>query len=160
MHFYLGISHWLDFAATSALDSITESQIQRALSAATGGRTTLVIAHRLSTIRDADQIIVLHHGKVVECGTHEELMELENGLYWRMWTRQAEAVEEGRGLDEALDDLFDEDDDNGDGDSDDGLGAIAAAAGAVANSATARSDHVSLEVDDGTSGAGHGRSHP
>ena len=74
--------------ATSALDSRTEAEIQTTLSAIAERRTTIVIAHRLSTIVDADQIIVLDEGRVVERGTHSALLE-ENGLYAEMWTRQA-----------------------------------------------------------------------
>ena len=61
--------------ATSALDNDTERELQAALDALAAGRTTLTIAHRLSTIRDADQIAVLDHGRIVETGTHSELIE-------------------------------------------------------------------------------------
>ena len=66
--------------ATSALDSVTESKIQSALDALAVGRTTLIIAHRLSTIRSASRILVIGGGKIVEQGTHDELMK-KNGLY-------------------------------------------------------------------------------
>jgi len=73
--------------ATSALDSRTEAAIQKTLRAAMAGRTTLVVAHRLSTIVDADQILVLKAGKVVERGTHAELIE-QGGEYASLWRRQ------------------------------------------------------------------------
>jgi len=78
--------------ATSALDSRAEKAIQAELERISQGRTTLVIAHRLSTIMDADQILVLNRGRVVERGTHQQLLELK-GEYARMWALQQEAAE-------------------------------------------------------------------
>ena len=76
--------------ATAALDSETEQNIQEALRQLSQGRTTLVIAHRLSTITTADQIVVLHAGKVAEVGTHNDLLELK-GRYASMWRKQIRA---------------------------------------------------------------------
>jgi ABC-type transport system involved in Fe-S cluster assembly fused permease/ATPase subunit len=78
--------------ATSALDSRAEKAIQAELARIAQGRTTLVIAHRLSTVMDADQILVLQHGRVVERGTHEQLLEAK-GEYARMWALQQQAAE-------------------------------------------------------------------
>jgi ABC-type transport system involved in Fe-S cluster assembly fused permease/ATPase subunit len=76
--------------ATSALDSHTEKDIQDELDRVSRNRTTLVIAHRLSTIVDADEILVLDQGNIVERGTHHELLA-QGGLYASMWNRQREA---------------------------------------------------------------------
>ncbi len=89
--------------ATSALDSDTEREIQNALKAVSRDRTTLVIAHRLSTIVDADEILVLEAGRVVERGRHADLVAL-GGLYARMWSRQREAAEMRERLREVEDD--------------------------------------------------------
>jgi ATP-binding cassette subfamily B protein len=78
--------------ATSALDSHTEKEIQDALEGVSQNRTTLVVAHRLSTIINADEIIVLDRGVIVERGTHQELLAAK-GLYASMWNRQREAEE-------------------------------------------------------------------
>jgi ATP-binding cassette subfamily B protein len=78
--------------ATSALDSTAERAIQAELERIARGRTALVIAHRLSTVMDADQILVLDHGRIVERGAHGELLAA-NGEYARMWALQREAAQ-------------------------------------------------------------------
>ena len=74
--------------ATSALDAESEFMVKQALDRLMKGRTTLVIAHRLSTVKDADRVIVLDGGKIVETGSHESLMAVENGLYRKLVERQ------------------------------------------------------------------------
>jgi ATP-binding cassette subfamily B protein len=74
--------------ATSAVDSEIEAEIHAALSILVAGRTTIAVAHRLSTIANADMILVLHHGEVIERGTHRELIE-RPGLYNTLWRLQA-----------------------------------------------------------------------
>ncbi|KAH7322586.1 putative transport protein [Stachybotrys elegans] len=78
--------------ATASLDSHTEREIQDALKRVTAGRTTITIAHRLSTITTSDQILVVHQGKIVERGTHEELLQL-GGRYHAMWKKQTTTEE-------------------------------------------------------------------
>lgn len=75
--------------ATSSLDTESERSVQDALSKLMQGRTTLVIAHRLSTIREADEIIVLHEGRIIERGHHNELVEIEEGVYRKLTRMQA-----------------------------------------------------------------------
>ena len=79
--------------ATSNVDVHTETLIEQGLRRLVAGRTAIVIAHRLSTIRGAGRILVLEHGRVVEDGTHDELLEAR-GRYWRLyrdWAEQAAA---------------------------------------------------------------------
>jgi len=80
--------------ATSALDSRTEKEIQASLNEVSKARTTLVIAHRLSTIIDADEILVLSEGRIVERGGHAALLAM-NGLYKQMWDRQSKGFVDG-----------------------------------------------------------------
>jgi ATP-binding cassette subfamily B protein len=89
--------------ATSALDSRSEQLIQKALWELMKDRTALVIAHRLSTIQRMDKIVVMDKGRVVQCGTHAELLEQKQGIYARLWAHQSggyladpEAVVENR----------------------------------------------------------------
>lgn len=82
--------------ATSSLDSITERFIQDKLDEIMTGKTVLVVAHRLSTVAHLDRILVFDHGRVIEDGSHQQLLALR-GQYWRLWSRQADGV-----LDEAL----------------------------------------------------------
>ncbi|KAG2199718.1 hypothetical protein INT47_012854 [Mucor saturninus] len=104
--------------ATSALDTTTERHIQQALADMTKDRTTLVVAHRLSTIVNADLILVIKDGKVVESGSHEELIKkgsaTDEGVYYEMWQKQLfdesetqseTAMEEETGSTCTLDDL-------------------------------------------------------
>ena len=88
--------------ATSALDTHTEKEIQAELKRVSENRTTLIIAHRLSTVIDADEIIVLDHGRIAERGRHEDLLA-RGGKYAAMWNRQREADAAREKLEETLD---------------------------------------------------------
>jgi len=83
--------------ATSALDSRTEAAIQKTLRKARSGRTTLVVAHRLSTIADADQILVLKAGRIVERGAHHELVARVGGEYAALWRKQTRGAAQPAG---------------------------------------------------------------
>jgi ATP-binding cassette subfamily B protein len=78
--------------ATSAVDNETEAALQRSISKITEGRAAVIIAHRLSTVRNADRILVLDQGSIVEDGTHEDLITTE-GIYCRMWAVQTGKLE-------------------------------------------------------------------
>ena len=73
--------------ATSSLDSLSEALIQKALARVLAGRTSFVVAHRLSTITAADMIVVMDHGRIVETGTHGQLLAIENGLYGGLYAQ-------------------------------------------------------------------------
>jgi ATP-binding cassette subfamily B protein/ATP-binding cassette subfamily C protein/ATP-binding cassette subfamily B multidrug efflux pump len=82
--------------ATSHIDSDTERLVQQALDALHGQVTVVAIAHRLSTIREADAIVVLHHGRMVEHGRHEALMALPEGRYRRLYQLQQWQAQEAQ----------------------------------------------------------------
>jgi ATP-binding cassette subfamily B protein len=77
--------------ATSSVDPATERRIQEALEVLLENRTAIIIAHRLATIRGADRILVMHHGRLVEQGSHDELMRIEDGIYRSLYTLQMSA---------------------------------------------------------------------
>lgn len=78
--------------ATSALDYESEAMIQRNMRRIVQGRTVIIIAHRLSTVRNANRIVGMHEGRIVEIGSHEQLLERPNGLYARLWKMQSAGV--------------------------------------------------------------------
>ena len=73
--------------ATSSIDTRTEMRIQKAFATMMKGRTSFIVAHRLSTIREADVILVMNEGKIIEQGSHKELLEL-NGFYANLYNSQ------------------------------------------------------------------------
>lgn len=77
--------------ATASIDTLTEKLIQDAIQTVIRGRTSFVIAHRLSTVVDADVILVVRNGRIVEQGTHAELMR-QHGYYHELYTRQYEEM--------------------------------------------------------------------
>jgi ATP-binding cassette subfamily B protein len=74
--------------ATASVDPETERQIQQALQTLLRGRTSIIIAHRLITVQGADRILVLHHGRLLEQGSHAELLQLPDGIYRTLYTLQ------------------------------------------------------------------------
>ncbi|WP_040667699.1 ABC transporter ATP-binding protein, partial [Nitrolancea hollandica] len=78
--------------ATSSVDTETEVRIQQALRRLLSGRTAFIIAHRLSTIKEVSRVVVMHHGRIVEIGTHEELLD-RRGFYYNLYTMQFAAPE-------------------------------------------------------------------
>jgi ATP-binding cassette subfamily B protein len=79
--------------ATSSVDSLTESHIQEGLIRLMKRRTSFIIAHRLSTIRNADQVLVLHNHRIIESGTHTELLNKPNGFYAKLYGMQDQKPE-------------------------------------------------------------------
>lgn len=87
--------------ATASIDTVTEKKIQSAIKVMTKGRTTFAIAHRLSTITDSDVILVVDDGRIVESGTHEDLM-LAGGRYYELFTRQFDDLVVNKSIEKAL----------------------------------------------------------
>jgi len=88
--------------ATSSVDTLTEARIQQGMAAVMAGRTSVVIAHRLSTIKSADRILVIQNGRIVEVGTHRELIQ-QRGAYYDLYTRQfRRALEQQYGVYQAM----------------------------------------------------------
>ena len=77
--------------ATSSIDTRTEMKVQRAFEELMRGRTSFIVAHRLSTVRNADRILVMKDGKIIESGRHEELLE-QNGFYKQLYESQFAAT--------------------------------------------------------------------
>jgi ATP-binding cassette, subfamily B, bacterial MsbA len=88
--------------ATASLDNRAEREVQSALEALERGKTSVVIAHRLSTVRNADLIVVLKDGRIVETGTHDELLKMADGEYTKLYALQFAASAERPEVDEAL----------------------------------------------------------
>ena len=80
--------------ATSSIDTETEQKIQKAIAAVLKNRTSFVVAHRLSTIHNADKIIVIEKGRMIEAGTHEELLQ-KKGHYYQLYSMQLLQEKEG-----------------------------------------------------------------
>lgn len=78
--------------ATSSVDTETEQLIQKAIETLTEGRTSIIIAHRLATIQKANRILIFDHGEIVESGTHDELLQIPNGVYRKLYELQFEEV--------------------------------------------------------------------
>ena len=77
--------------ATSSIDVQTEKALQKGLDALLEGRTSFIIAHRLSTIKNCDKIMYVDQGRIIECGTHEELLA-KKGHYYHLYTAQMEDI--------------------------------------------------------------------
>lgn len=78
--------------ATASVDTQTERSIQQAIDRLAQGRTTISIAHRLSTLRNADRLIVIENGQLVQSGTHAELARCKEGVYYKLWQLQSKAL--------------------------------------------------------------------